>query len=164
MNLKPNIDGSFGPFSQRGFKKLTDKVNEKKQNDLSRYAPRVLNVFLAKITANTVIITGRRWKYAWEEAEQYTDTIQKFQTKGGSTITSATTTIGYAYNTIEALQQASGATSNGPGFLNANLPTGFTLQPIATGTYVLMHASINATDGSQAFSFCVSNAIDGTCP
>ena len=162
MNLKPNIDGSFGPFSQRGFKKLTDKVNEKKQGDLSRYAPRVLNVFLAKITANTTVITNRRWKYAWEEAEQYTDTVQKFQTKGGSSITSATTTIGYAYNTVEALQQTSG-TKNGPGFTHANIPSGFTLQPIATGTVVLMHASINATDGSQAFSFCVSNAIDGTC-
>ena len=161
MNLKPNIDGSFGPFSQRGFKKLTDKVNEKKQGDLSRYAPRVLNVFLAKITGNTTVITNRRLKYAWEEAEQYTDTIQKFQTKGGSAITSATTVIGFAYNTVEALQQT--GTSNGPGFLNANLPSGFLLQPIATGTYVLMHASINATDGSQAFSFCVSNAIDGTC-
>ena len=162
MNLKPNIDGSFGPFSQRGFKKLTDKVNEKKQGDLSRYAPRVLNVFLAKITGNTTVITNRRWKYAWEEAEQYTDTIQKFQTKGGSAITSATTVIGFAYNTVEALQQT--GTSNGPGFLNANLPSGFLLQPIATGTYVLMHASINATDGSQAFSFFVSNAIDWTCP
>ena len=162
MNLKPNIDGSFGPFSQRGFKKLTDKVNEKKQGDLSRYAPQVLNVFLAKITGNTTVITNRRWKYAWEEAEQYTDTIQKFQTKGGSAITSATTVIGYAYNTIEALQQTSG-TKNGPGFTHANIPSGFTLQPIATGTVVLMHASINATDGSQAFSFCVSNAIDGTC-
>jgi len=162
MNLKPNIDGSFGPFSQRGFKKLTDKVNEKKQNDLSRYAPRVLNVFLAKITANTTVITNRRWKYAWEEAEQYTDTVQKFQTKGGSTITSATTVIGYAYNTVEALQQTSG-TKDGPGLTHASIPSGFTLQPIATGTVVLMHASINATDGSQAFSFCVSNAIDGTC-
>jgi len=162
MNLKPNIDGSFGPFSQRGFKKLTDKVNEKKQNDLSRYAPRVLTVFLAKITANTTVITNRRWKYAWEEAEQYTDTVQKFQTKGGSTITSATTVIGYAYNTVEALQQTSG-TKDGPGLTHASIPSGFTLQPIATGTVVLMHASINATDGSQAFSFCVSNAIDGTC-
>jgi len=163
MNLKPNIEGSFGPFSQRGFKKLTDKVNEKKQNDLRRNAPRVLTVFLAKITANTVIITGRRWKYAWEEAEQYTDTIQKFQTKGGSAITSATTVIGYAYNTVEALQQTSG-TKDGPGLTHASIPSGFTLQPIATGTVVLMHASINATDGSQAFSFCISNAIDGTCP
>lgn len=161
MNIKPNIDGSFGPFSQRGFKKLTDKVNEKKQGDLSRYAPRVLTVFLAKITANTTVISNRRWKYSWEEAEQYTDTVQKFQTKGGSAITSATTVIGFAYNTVEALQQT--GASNGPGFLDANLPTGFLLQPIATGTVVLMHASINATDGSQAFSFCVSNAIDGTC-
>ena len=162
MNLKPNIDGSFGPFSQRGFKKLTDKVNEKKQNDLSLYAPRVLTVFLAKITANTTVITNRRWKYEWEEAEQYTDTVQKFQTKGGSAITSATTVIGYAYNTVEALQQTSG-TKDGPGLTHASIPSGFTLQPIATGTVVLMHASINATDGSQAFSFCVSNAIDGTC-
>ena len=162
MNLKPNIDGSFGPFSQRGFKKLTDKVNEKKQGDLSRYAPRVLNVFLAKITGNTTVITNRRWKYAWEEAEQYTDTVQKFQTKGGSAITSATTVIGFAYNTVEALQQTSG-TKDGPGLTHASIPSGFTLQPIATGTVVLMHASINATDGSQAFSFCVSNAIDGTC-
>ena len=162
MNLKPNIDGSFGPFSQRGFKKLTDKVNEKKQGDLSRYAPRVLNVFLAKITGNTTVITNRRWKYEWEEAEQYTDTVQKFQTKGGSAITSATTVIGFAYNTVEALQQTSG-TKDGPGLTHASIPSGFTLQPIATGTVVLMHASINATDGSQAFSFCVSNAIDGTC-
>jgi len=161
MNIKPNIDGSFGPFSQRGFKKLTDKVNEKKQNDLRKNAPQVFNVFLAMITANTVIITGRRWRYAWEQAEQYTDTIQKFQTRAGSTINSANTLI-YAYNTVEALQQTSG-TKDGPGLTHASIPSGFTLQPIATGTVVLMHASINATDGSQAFSFCVSNAIDGTC-
>ena len=162
MNIKPNIDGAFGPFSQRGFKKLTDKVNEKKQNNLRRNAPRVLTVFLAKITGNTTVISNQRWKYTWQEAEQYTDTVQKFQTKGGSAITSSTTVIGFAYNTVEALQQTS-ATYDGPGITHSNIPTGFTLQPIATGTYVLMHASINATDGSQAFSFCVSNAIDGAC-
>ncbi|NDG65026.1 MAG: hypothetical protein EBY29_16435 [Planctomycetes bacterium] len=59
------------------------------------------------------------------------------------------------------MQQTSG-TYDGPGITHANIPTGFTLQPIANGTYVQMLMSRSA-DSKMTFTFCVSNAIDGAC-
>ena len=162
MEIKHATNGSFGPLTQRGFKKLADKVNERKKYDTSGNKRTNSNVFLAKIVAASTVITNRRWKYTWVEAEQYTSGSQKFQTKGGSTFNSDTTTLGYAYNTCESLQQDSG-TIDGPGLTHGNIPSGFYLKPIAAGTVVLMHTSFNATDGAQAFSFCLTNAIDGVC-
>ena len=165
MNIKQNIAAPFGPFTARGFNKIADKVNEKTQNDVSSNSYKSSSIFIAIITSYVVIIANRRWKYGWSEAEQYINgSVTQFQLKGGSTIThlTATNQTAYAYNTVESLQQSSGA-FNGPGLTNVNIPGGFSLQPIAVGTCVLMHRSYNATDGSQAFSFTVSNAIDGVC-
>lgn len=159
MQIKPNIAAGFGPLTTRGFNAMAAKVNETKQNDISSKSKQINNVFVAMIGANSVLIAGRRWQYQWSAA--WLNASGLFEIISGSNLSYATQGNTYAYNTVEALQQASGS-KNGPGVTHANIPGGFTLQPIATGTYVQMLMSRSA-DSKITFTFCVSNAIDGTC-
>jgi len=159
MNIKPNISGKFGPLTSRGFNAMAKKVNERSSTDTRGNRDARPSVFIAKITAATVVIANRRWKYEWSAA--WLNASNVFEAISGSNLTYATQGNIYAYNTVEALQQTSG-TYDGPGITHANIPTGFTLQPIATGTYVQMLMSRSA-DSKMTFTFCVSNAIDGAC-
>jgi hypothetical protein len=159
MNINGNIRNNFGALNVRAFKKMADKVNERSEFDARSSPPNIQQTFVAYITGNVVVITGRRWKYTWGLA--HLDSSNLFEQRSGASLTYTNTGI-YAYNTIESLQQASG-TKNGPGFTHANIPSGFTLQPIATGTCVHMLMS-RGGDSLLKFTFCVSNAIDGTCP
>ena len=159
MNIKPNISGKFGPLTSRGFNAMAKKVNERSSTDTRGDRDPRPSVFIAKITAATVVIANRRWKYEWSAA--WLNASNVFEAISGSNLTYATQGNIYAYNTVEALQQTSG-TYDGPGITHANIPTGFTLQPIANGTYVQMLMSRSA-DSKMTFTFCVSNAIDGAC-
>lgn len=159
MNIKPNITGKFGPLTSRGFNAMAKKVNEQSSTDTRGDRDARPSVFIAKITAATVVIAARRWKYEWSSA--WLNASNVFETISGSNLSYATQGNIYAYNTVEALQQTSGA-KDGPGITHANIPSGFTLQPIATGTYVQMLMSRSA-DSKMTFTFCVSNAIDGAC-
>lgn len=158
MNINGNIRNNFGALNVRAFKKMADKVNERNEFDARSSPPNIQQTFVAYITGNVTVISNRRWKYTWAIA--HLDSSNLFEQRSGASLTYTNTGI-YAYNTIEALQQT--GTFNGPGFLNANIPSGFTLQPIATGTCVHMLMS-RGGDSLLKFTFCVSNAIDGTCP
>jgi hypothetical protein len=159
MNINGNIRNNFGALNVRAFKKMADKVNERNEFDSRSSPPNIQQTFVAYITGNVVVITGRRWKYTWGLA--HLDSSNLFEQRSGASLTYTNTGI-YAYNTVESLQQASG-TKNGPGFTHANIPSGFTLQPITTGTCVHMLMS-RGGDSLLKFTFSVANAIDGTCP
>lgn len=157
MNINGNIRNNFGALNVRAFKKMADKVNERSEFDARSSPPNIQQTFVAYITGNVTVISNRRWKYTWGLA--HLDSSNLFEQRSGASLTYTNTGI-YAYNTVEALQQT--GTSNGPGFLNANIPSGFTLQPIATGTCVHMLMS-RGGDSLLKFTFSVANAIDGTC-
>ena len=159
MDLKPNIKSGFGPITTRGWNKISAKANERTRTDSTSAFIDRQPFFIAKITASTTIIANRRWKYEW--AEGTLGATDLFELVSGSSYT-YTNTGDYAYNTCEALQQASG-TKNGPGVLHANIvAAGYTLQPIASGTYVLLFGTADST-GKQIYVFSVANAIDGSC-
>ena len=158
MDLKPNIRSGFGPITTRGWNKISAKANERTRTDSTSAFIDRQPFFIAKITSSTTIIANRRWKYQW--AEGTLGATDLFELVSGSSYT-YTNTGDYAYNTCEALQQTSG-TYDGPGITHANIPSGYTLQPIADGTYV--HMFVNRSSNSNIiFTFTIANAIDGTC-
>jgi len=159
MNIKPNISGKFGPLTSRGFNAMAKKVNERSSTDTRGDRDARPSVFIARIMNYDIVIANRRWRYEWSAA--WLNASNVFEAISGSNLTYATQGGIYAYNTVEALQQTSGA-KDGPGFTHSNIPTGFTLQPIAVGTCVQMLMSRSA-DSKMTFTFCVSNAIDGGC-
>jgi len=158
MNINGNIRNNFGALNVRAFKKMADKVNERNEFDARSSPPNIQQTFVAYITGNTVVTTGRRWKYTWGLA--HLDSSNLFEQRSGASLTYTNTGI-YAYNTVEALQQS--GTKDGPGLTHSSIPSGFTLQPIATGTCVHMLMS-RGGDSLLKFTFSVANAIDGTCP
>ena len=158
MDLKPNIRSGFGPITTRGWNKISAKANERTRTDSTSAFIDRQPFFIAKITSSTAVIANRRWKYEW--AEGTLGATDLFELVSGSSYT-YTNTGDYAYNTCEALQQTSG-TYDGPGITHANIPSGYTLQPIADGTYV--HMFVNRSSNSNIiFTFTIANAIDGTC-
>ena len=157
MDIKPNIKNNFGPFTPRGFNKLAAKANESKLFETSKNFDKLPPLFIAQITGSVDVISNRRWKYTWNSGNL--DSSALFQSRTES-ITYGKTGV-YAYNTCEALQQSSGD-YNGPGITHANIPTGYLLKPIATGTYVHMFMS-RGSDSKISFTFTLANAIDGTC-
>ena len=158
MDLKPNIKSGFGPITTRGWNKISAKANERTRTDSTSAFIDRQPFFIAKITSSTVVISGRRWKYEWEEGTLGATDL--FEVVSGSSYT-YTNTGDYAYNTCEALQQTSG-TYDGPGITHSYIPSGYTLQPIADGTYV--HMFVNRSSNSNIiFTFTIANAIDGTC-
>jgi hypothetical protein len=158
MNINGNIRNNFGALNVRAFKKMADKVNERNEFDARSSPPNIQQTFVAYITGNVVVTTGRRWKYTWGLA--HLDSSNLFEQRSGASLTYTNTGI-YAYNTVEALQQS--GTKDGPGLTHSSIPSGFTLQPIATGTCVHMLMS-RGGDSLLKFTFSVANAIDGTCP
>jgi len=158
MNINGNIRNNFGALNVRAFKKMADKVNERNEFDARSSPPNIQQTFVAYITGNVVVTTGRRWKYTWGLAHLNSSNL--FEQRSGASLTYTNTGI-YAYNTVEALQQS--GTKDGPGLTHSSIPSGFTLQPIATGTCVHMLMS-RGGDSLLKFTFSVANAIDGTCP
>jgi len=156
MDIKPNIRSNFGPLSPRGFNKIAAKANERTTQDATRDQAIGTKVFIAVITGYTVL-SAVRWRYAWSQS--YLKSSNKIFTQSSTYLVSTAGT--EAYNTCEALQQVTD-TKLGPGFLKANLSYGYTLQPIATGTNVLMFQSRDDL-GAVTFVFSLANAIDGTC-
>ena len=160
MNILPNIAGGMGAITPRAWHKIASVVNRNAPaTDQSRNQRKAQQVFLAKITGSTAIINNRRWSYTWTSAAFDVSTA-KFKAATGSALISDTNQL--AYNTVEGLQQDSGATKDGPGITHSNIPAGYTLKPIASGTYVLMFGTAGST-GNQIYVFSVANAIDGTC-
>jgi len=150
----------MGAITPRAWHKIASVVNKNAPaTNQSRNQRKAQQVFLAKITGSNTIISNRRWSYTWTSAAFDVPTA-KFKAAIGTALISDTNQL--AYNTVEGLQQDTGATKDGPGITHSNIPAGYTLQPIATGTYVLMFGTAGST-GNQIYVFSVANAIDGTC-
>jgi hypothetical protein len=150
----------MGAITPRAWHKIASVVNKNDPaTNQSRNQRKAQQVFLAKITGSNTIISNRRWSYTWTSAAFDVPTA-KFKAATGTALISDTNQL--AYNTVEGLQQDTGATKNGPGITHANIPAGYTLQPIASGTYVLMFGTAGST-GNQIYVFSVANAIDGAC-
>ena len=119
--------------------------------------------FVARILASPVSVGTNRWRYAWEEVVVKDDHgIATPTAKRASRSTGTAAEFTYALNLCE-MCQATSATIVGPGVTVAGLPNGFSLQPIAEHTCVIMHA-MNRRSGRPLFAFSMPNAIDGTCP
>ena len=149
----------MGAITPRAWNKIASVVNKNAPaTDQSRNQRKAQQVFIAIITGNSSIITNRRWSYSWKSAE-FDVPSNKFKAATGSALIDANQS---AYNTVEGLQQETGA-YNGPGITHANIPSGYLLKPIATGTYVLMFGTASS-NGKHIYVFSVANAIDGSCP
>lgn len=152
MDIKPNIRKGFGPMSTRGWNKIANKANERSPANDARGRKKPngseLSTYIAWVNSYTTIIAGRRFRYTVTECKWNNTT---FQFEEDSTKTSET-----AYNTIEALQQNSGA-EDGPGITHAYITGGFFLNAVVAGTVVIV------TNINGIRFFCVTNAIDGTC-
>jgi hypothetical protein len=116
-------------------------------------------VFLAKITGNELITTGR-WKYTWIEAS--------ITAAGGFADAAAggrrSATHGHALNLAEGMNDGMGIEGNGVD--RANLPGTFAMQPIPTGRHVFMRGPFGAPGAPLAERWCafdMSNADDGEC-
>lgn len=121
--------------------------------------------FIAKILANPVAITGAtsRWRYAWEEVVVKDD--HKTESLSGKRMSRSTGTgseFTYALNLCEMCQSITSPTKVGPGVTISSLPSGFTVQPIAENTCVIMHA-MRRRSGLLLYAFSMPNAIDGSC-
>jgi acyl-CoA reductase-like NAD-dependent aldehyde dehydrogenase len=110
----------------------------------------------AKVTSYTVVTADLKWKYDWEEV-RFTASSTSIATKTNGL---AKARAGFAYNWNE-LANAVGHWS--PLGFPGNVPVGFNLKPIATGTPVLLFP-IRDTTGKVFWCFDKVNAIDGECP
>ncbi len=109
----------------------------------------------AVIKMHSVITAGLKWKYEWEEV-RFTASTASVATKTNGL---KYPTNRYAYNWNELNNTAAfWAPLGNP----ANVPAGFTLQPIAINTPVLLFA-VRDTTGLLYWVFDKVNAIDGEC-
>lgn len=160
MRIKPNIRSSIGMITPRVFNKIAKTCNkrEKELEPTSReYRP---TVFFACIIDATEVVAGRQWKYTWTRSQITVSTTAEFVMTDEYSLNYNNGNF-YAWNGCEMAHLANGD-YNGPGFLNANIPVGYSLQPICVGTHVIM-MSERSTDGNLIFVFSIPNAIDGTC-
>jgi hypothetical protein len=110
----------------------------------------------AKITGYTVITAGLKWKYDWEEV-RFTEATTSVATKTNGL---NKTNQGWGYNWNEL---SNTGTMWAPLGDPINVPVGFALVPIASGTPVLLFP-IRDTTGALFWVFDKVNAIDGECP
>ena len=110
----------------------------------------------AKVTGSTVITADLKWKYEWEEV-RFTESTASVATKTNGL---NKTNQGWAYNWNE-LNNTS--TMWAPLGDPINVPLGFKVVKIATGTPILLFP-VRDTTGALFWVFDKVNAIDGACP
>lgn len=110
----------------------------------------------ARISSYTVITAGLKWRYSWAEVRFTESTASVAVKSNGLDQVQAN----YAYNWNE-LANTVGFWAPLGGIVN--VPAGFTLQPIAANTPVLLFP-IRDTTGALFWVFDKVNAIDGACP
>lgn len=160
MRIKPNIRSSMGLITPRVFNKIAKTCNKREkalEPSSKEYRP---TVFFACIIDATVVVAGRQWKYTWTRSQISDSTTSEFVMTDEYSLNYNNGNF-YAWNGCEMAHLVNGD-YNGPGFQNANIPAGYALQPICTGTHVMM-MSERSTDGNLIFVFSIPNAIDGTC-
>ena len=160
MRIKPNIRSSMGLITPRVFNKIAKTCNKREkalEPSSKEYKP---TVFFACITGFEVVIADRQWKYTWTRSQIVTSSTGDFVMESNYSLTFENGNF-YAYNGCELAHRVN-SDYDGPGFLHANIPAGYALQPICAGTHVIM-MSERSTDGNMIFVFSIPNAIDGTC-
>jgi hypothetical protein len=165
----------LGPWSPIQVRTIADAVNSyNEERRASNVRPTVVPVLImARITGSNAISgatatvggvasTPIAWLYDWEEtflngsgAYQNSKTLRRKSSLSSSTL-------GRAFNGCEGPQLMGSTLVLGPGITTANIPAGFTIQPIANDTVVLMYA-LARDNGQQLFFFSCPNAIDGVC-
>jgi len=123
---------------------------------LREMAAERFQLLTAKVTLAVTVTADLKWKYEWEEVRFTAGTTSIATKTSGLTWTQA----GYGYNWNE-LANAVGfwAPLGSP----VNVPAGFKVKPIASGTPVLMFP-VRDTTGKVFWCFDKVNAIDGECP
>jgi hypothetical protein len=121
-------------------------------------APTTMQIEIDAVITGSTAVAGaaNRWRYEWEEVTpngQFPATVS-----GGRTHTNA----GFAYNTIESNNVATGVQGNG---VNVDdLPGTMGLRPIGDGAWVRMRGPFDDEDTSaDVWLFQAVNAIDGDC-
>lgn len=107
------------------------------------------------VITDAVSVSANRWKYAWQEVV-WNGTAWAVVT-GGSDYT----THGYAYNGIEAGNTGTGVEGNGVDV--DSLPGTYAIQPIGTGSVVLLRGPFANGSGVNVHWFIAVNAVDGGC-
>ena len=153
--------GKVGPLSPGQFRELASNANKPQQLGHRSQRAEPSDWFIAKIKASPVLLSGSttRWRYAWEEVVLKDDNTVVTTSARRANGTDATT---YAINLCELCQAGASPTKVGPGVTISTIPAGFTLQPIAANTCVIMY-SLRRASGKQLFCFSMPNAIDGAC-
>lgn len=114
--------------------------------DMSAPAP-----LWAQITS--VVVAGdNRWQYAISEAEYLKDGLWQVKVDGFT---------GYAYNTIETPNAATGVQGNGVDV--SNLPNGVAIAPLGIGAVTRVYEVVNCETGGIEYVFHDTNQVDGTC-
>jgi len=117
---------------------------------------KILPYFWANITGHSTWGSYRyRWTYSFEEMRW------EIASDGPVSITAGIIGTDNLYNMNEAFND-NAATVLAPGYTVANIPAGFSYQPISTGTMALVFPHVTET-GEQIFVFDKPNTIDGSC-
>lgn len=140
-------------FSERKTLDETRRTSDGLRRSEWRGRDEAVKYLLAKVTGNTAISGANyRWEYDWERAE----------ITGSRVFQSRPSEPWYKGKALNITEGGNTATDIMPGYLVANIPAGFTVKPIATGTFVLVFAQRD-NDGTLRWCFACNNAIDGTC-
>lgn len=116
---------------------------------------------LAKIESATPIAgTSYRWLYTWTRAE-----IQPTTTGSGHDFATRAGEAYYAGECLNICEADNTASFVGPGIDPANIPAGFSVQPISGYVHIfpMRRKTISAAGGELMWCFYSCNAIDGTC-
>ncbi len=114
--------------------------------------------FWAKIT-DSALISGadNRYQYAWTEQQR---TATGFQDLDGGR--SGTTETGFAINSVEFSNAATGVMGNSVDHDAADYPPGFSLQAVRGSPVVRMTPEYDS-DKNICYTFAYENAEDGPC-
>ena len=109
----------------------------------------VLGVILSSSSLAT-----NRWTYTWRKS--YLNSANQFLDAGA-------TEQHYTGTALNINEGSNSATVVCPGILTANIPTGWAVKPIVTGSFHMFRGYRN-TDGGFLWLFSCPNAVDGSCP
>lgn len=157
--------GRVGPANSGAWRDAARKLN-KSAVQVASGKGAVYESFLARIKASPEAIgaSTTRWTYQWEEVAIKSDWTYEVVTGGrrSRAKSGAAGEFTWAINLCE-MCQGSSATMVGPGVAISSIPSGFSVQPIAEHTCVVMHAA-RFKNGKSLYCFAMPNAIDGACP
>lgn len=141
---------------QKAIRIARDRVAQPQRRQESTYAAQNLQLIGKILSSSPIAGATNRWVYTWRKAD--VDSTASTPDYLFSDSDDAALN-GQALNVLEGGN--TGATLM-PGVTIANLPTGFTVGPVATGCYVLLTPK-RLKDGAEMYFFCVPNPIDGEC-